>query len=593
MATSPLEGVKFRLVDSIDDLWAMKAWAGERRDTPLMFDTETTGLNPERDRIRLIQLGDKQRGWAVPWDLWGGGALEILKKYEGRLGAHNRSFDLRFLITHSDWDPPWERIDDTLTMAHLINPQRPRGLKPLADRLVDPRASAGETVLHDGMKKQGWTWATVPLAYAPYWLYAAADPVLTAFIWEKLEPDVHARYAKVYDLEQAVNRVCAQMMLRGMKVDVPYIHQRLGEIKTFSQETRAWLSGAHGVSSPMSAQQIAKAFEAWGQEIEWWTDNNAPQMDKESLGWYQQNAVAPEISQLCQYILKIRHAEKMAGTYLENLLKMRDTQDRVHASIWPLGARTGRMSITDPALQTLPRDDLIVRGAFIPREGCVLISCDYSQIEARLAAHFAQDQGLVTAFKIADEDSTDFFAEIATDLWNVPVSKADRRRQMVKNMVYARIYGAGLAKMALTAGVPVPEMRRVKEKFDYRYPGLDSMTRKIMEDARAIQAEMKKPGVYTPLGRFLPGEAGREYALVNYLIQSHASEVLKQAMLDLDAAGLGDAMLVPVHDEIVFEVPAAEADEAMQTIQWTMENRRDYAVPITCEPKLMTERWFK
>jgi DNA polymerase-1 len=491
-------------------------------------------------------------------------------------------------MVHGKWDPPWSKIDDTLTMAHLTNPLRPRGLKALANRLVDPRASAGEQVLHDGMRKQSWTWATVPLEFAPYWCYGALDPVLTCHIWAKLAPQVTASYSKVYDLEQGVSRILAMMMLKGMKIDVTYTEEKLATIRQYAHDVREWLLTEHLVRSPMSGREIAAALEAQGQVIEWHTEHGLPQIDKEALGFYRDNPVTPAVRELCNTVLTVRHSEKMAGTYLENLLKLRDRDDLVHASIWGLGARTGRMSITDPALQTLPRDDLIVRGAFIPRPGNVFISCDYSQIEMRLAAHFAQDPGLAQAFKAADTQGKDFFAEIASELFREPVLKSDRRRQMVKNMGYARLYGAGVAKMALTAGVTLQQMRPVYDAFNARYPGLSMLTDRILMEAR----ENDPPSILTPLGRKLVADRGREQTqMVNALIQGHAAEILKQAVLNLDAAGFGDKMLLPVHDELLFEVPAEDAEEAAITICRIMEDHENYAIPITASPSIMTERW--
>jgi DNA polymerase I len=587
---SPLEGVKLSLIQSIDDLMEMKRWAGERRDGPLCADTESSGLSPEKDTLRLIQLGDLNRGFAVPFAMWGGGAIELLNHYQGRLAFHNRPFDLRFMMIHAGFEPKWHLIDDTLTMAHLDNPMRPRGLKPLADRLVDPRASAGEQVLHDGMKKQGWTWGTVPIDYAPYWIYGAADPVLTAHVHRVLSPRISG-CRQVYDLEQAASRVAAYMMLKGMRVDVAYIHEKLKVIEEFSSGARQWLEQAHDIKSPMSGLQIAAALERQGQDITWHTEQGFPEMSKDTLAWYKANPVTPEVARICEYLLAVRHMEKMAGTYLENLLKLRDSHDIVHASIWTLGARTGRMSITDPGLQTLPRDDLVVRGAFIPRPGYVFISCDYDQIEMRLAAHFSQDPGLIQAFKAADTNGTDFFSEVAGEIFGQRIEKKDKRRQMVKNMNYARIYGAGLPKMAVTAGVTAEQLKPVYDRFNTRFPGLQSMSDDIIASARQYKTERGRPGVMTPWGRFLPGESGKEYALVNYKIQSHASEILKASMIALDADGFGNAMLLPVHDEIMFEVPEADAASCARRIQEIMENRNDYSVPITCAPKIMKERW--
>jgi hypothetical protein len=88
MSSSPLEHVKLKLVRSIADLWAMKEWAGERRPGPLCFDTEGEGLVPQKHKLRLIQLGDENIGWAVPFEMWGGGAVELLTSYQGDLAAH-------------------------------------------------------------------------------------------------------------------------------------------------------------------------------------------------------------------------------------------------------------------------------------------------------------------------------------------------------------------------------------------------------------------------------------------------------------------------------------------------------------------------
>lgn len=244
------------------------------------------------------------------------------------------------------------------------------------------------------------------------------------------------------------------------------------------------------------------------------------------------------------------------------------------------------MSITDPALQTLPRDDLVVRGAFVPRAGHVFISCDYDQVEARLAAHFSADPGLIEAFRIADSPGgRDFFSTIATELFQEEVAKKDRRRQMVKNMTYARLFGAGLGQMARTAGVTEAQMLPVRDAFNARYPGLERMDSEIMGEAHSIG------GIMTPLGRFLPVTKGREYPAVNYKIQGHAAEVLKRSMIDAESTGLGDWMVLPVHDELLFEVPQDQAEDACTAIRKVMENRTDYRVPLTCKPVIMRERW--
>jgi DNA polymerase I len=477
-----------------------------------------------------------------------------------------------------------------MTLAHLDNPLRPKGLKSLADRLVDRRASAGQEALSEGMRKQHWNWATVPLNFAPYWVYAALDPVLTAHIWQKLKPAAEA-YSQAYDFERAVTRVLTGMMQRGMLIDVPYTEHQIAKTDAYSRDGRKWLSDTFGINSPMSGLSVARVLESYGQEITWRTEHGQPQMDKEALKYYGDNAASPLVRELCTTVLTLRHAEKMRGTYLENLLSLRDGNDTVHASIWSLGARTSRMSITEPALQTLPRDDLIVRSCFIPRPGCVLISIDADQIEARLAAHFSGDQGLISAFIEADQPGgRDFFCGVASEIFGEEITKQDKRRQHTKNTVYGSIFGAGAEKMALTAGVSPAIMIPIKQAFDARFPGLKELQNRILTEAR----QRNPMCVYTPLGRRLLLDSGREYTQgTNALIQGHAAEILKQGLLDLDAAGFGDNLLLPVHDEIILEVRKEDAGDALQEISKILTNRADYVVPITWDGKIMEERWVK
>jgi DNA polymerase-1 len=286
-------------------------------------------------------------------------------------------------------------------------------------------------------------------------------------------------------------------------------------------------------------------------------------------------------------VLNIRKAEKTVGPYFRNFMELADANDRVHPNIWTMGTRTARMSITDPALQTLPRKDPTVRTAFIPSEGNVLITCDYDQIEARLTAHFSQDPGLIAAF--GGED--DFFCTIASTIFNEPISKKDQRRQLTKNTVYGKIYGAGPAKMAQTAKVPLEQMEYGVHSFDARFPGVVQMQRQIGDIAQKRLHEEGSAYIHTPTGRRMVADDEKGYTLVNYLIQCHAAEILKRKMLELDAAGADDWMILPVHDELVFDVPADEQHDALRLIQATMADLTSYAVPITASGDILTTDW--
>lgn len=585
-----LSGVKLRLIESIDDAMDLKRWLGERREGNIAVDTESGGLDPFRQELRMVQFGDMTHGWAVPWERWGGVALEIFKSYQGRWTMHHGCFDWRWIKVHCGIEPGWANYDDTMTAAALDDPLRPKGLKPLSKILVDKTATAGQKALDEGMRKHNWTWATVPIDFPPYWIYAALDPVLTAHIDHQITPRVREDCPQAYDLELATNRVCANMMLKGLKIDRGYIAEARAKFERFSKETREWLKNTHGITSPMSGGQLRRAFDKLGAPVLDYTDSGAAKYDKATLTTYQTLGETEEIKTLAKYVLLVRHAEKMMGSYLDNFLELADGNDLIHPSINTLAARTGRMSVTDPALQTLPRDDKVIRGSFVPHEDFVLISVDLDQIEARLAAHFSEDPGLIQAFIDADQGGADFFCGVASGIFGETILKSDPRRQTTKNVVYGSLYGAGVETMARTAGIEVSAMDPVKRAFDATYPGLKLMSERITGEAR----QHKPAHIRTPLMRKLVADQGREYTqLTNALIQGHAAETFKRFLVNMDAAGLGDYMRLPIHDEILLEAPREEAEEVLKLVEDCMTDRANYRVPITAGGKIMETRWAK
>lgn len=588
--TSPLAGVSLHLVEGIDDAMALKCWLGQRRDEPLAIDTETGGLHYWKHRLRLIQLGDRRSGWAIPWERWGGVALEVMNAWEGDWITHNGPFDFKFIAHHTGFELPWHRTDDTLTMARLDDPVRQNGLKPLSSSLIDRRATAGQKALDDGFSANKWDWDTVPIDYPPYWVYSSLDPVLTAHLRKYFAPRIAADCPEAYDLERSANRLCTLMSMKGMLVDVPYVEESIRNFEKSSAEIRTWLKSAHQITSPKSGGQLRRAFERLGQEILFWTDQNAPQFNKEALAFYEKAGQNSAVQQLAKYIRAVRHVEDIKDRYSAKFLELRDTNDLIHCNINVMGARTGRMSVSDPALQQLPRDDKVIRGSFIPRPGHVFISCDLDQIEARLAAHFSRDEGLIQAFLDADSGGADFFCGVASGIFGEPISKSDKRRQMTKNTVYGSLYGSGVETMARTAGVSIEQMAPAKKAFDERFPGLPQYAEQLIRESRMSDP----PSLRGPLGRLLVADKGREGTqMLNAYIQSHAAEVMKQFLTRIDTAGLGDALRLVVHDEVIAEVPTEDAKDALKVIQDSMTERQAYRVPLTAGGKIMSERWEK
>jgi DNA polymerase-1 len=279
-------------------------------------------------------------------------------KYQGDFVFHNSKYDVRFLENQSEWKAPWHRIHDTMAMAHIADPLRPKGLKPSAERLVDPTAAASQKNLDDAMKKNRWDWSTVPMDFLWFWVYAALDPVLTCHMFEKLEPTVLTTYLTPYDLELATTRTVTGMEQRGMLIDYDYCRTTDDQYEDYIQKSRQYLIDQFGVDNPTSAQ-LLKFFKDNGIHVPpKFTGSGAQSMDKHVLG-----AIDHPIGQI---VLNIRKYEKLAGTYFKNLLDLSRHDGRVHPNIWTMGTRTARMSVTSPALQTLPKKDTSIRRAFIP-----------------------------------------------------------------------------------------------------------------------------------------------------------------------------------------------------------------------------------
>ncbi len=587
-----LGSVKLHLVDSVEKANDFISWLAQRRPhNAVAVDIETgelpgrnpkDALSPWHGRIRLAQIGDGEQGWSIPWEQWSGVFYQGMNDYDGPVVFHNIAFEARWFATKSDWTMPWHQAHDTMIMAQIIDPLGTGALKQLAARYVDPRSVALQSTLDKELSTNGWTWGTVPVNFEPYWAYGALDTVLTMRIWEQFYQKCGPgkAYSIPYELEMATRRIVTQMELNGARVDLEYSQKKLDELTAYTEGVKSWAKEAYGTSITSNIQ-LVKTFESLGAVITEFTPSGQKSMTKEQIEKLLRDG-NDEVKTLADAVLKQRKADKLASSYFSNFLK--DNIDGiVHPSVRTLGARTGRMSITEPALQTLPAGDATVRRAFIPREeGNVIITSDLDQVEFRLTASFSGDESLIKLFHEADATGGDVFTSIMRQVYqDETLTKDDPRRKLIKGVVYGKLYGAGVEKMALTAGVQTDLMRSVVDGFDRNYPGVRELQKNI-EDAGTQRLENEGQGyVSTRTGRRLPCDDDRVYSLTNYLIQASAAEVFKQNLVKLDQADLTEYLIVPVHDEIVLEAPRGEATEIMELVQECMTTRDGWAVPLT------------
>jgi DNA polymerase I len=601
--TDNLQDVQLHLIDNVDKAREFISWLGERRPhNAIAIDTETGelpggardhALSPWHGQLRLVQVGDGKQGWAIPWKQWSGVFYEAMNKFDGPIVCHNIAFEARWFDIQSDWKLPWHRAHDTMIMAHIIDPLGSGALKRLAALHVDGRAVALQESLDIELIKNGWTWGTVPTNFQPYWAYGALDTVLTMRIWEmfyeKCGPG--GPYNKAYEIEMAARRIVTRMEINGARIDLDYSRRKYDELTEYSESVKSWAKQTYNGASISSNMQLVRLFEGLGAEITEFTPTGNKAVTKDQLKLLTITG-NDEVKKLAEVTLKQRKADKLANTYFLNFIND-NVNGFVHPSVKTLGARTSRMSIQNPALQTLPKGDDTVRTAFIPKdEDHVIITSDLDQVEFRMFASLSNDPNLVSLFNRADATGSDPFTEIGREIYNDPsMQRSDKRRNLIKGTVYGRLYGAGVSKQALTAGVAESQMRTVSDAFDTRFPGM-ALFQKQIEDAGMRRLRAEGQGyVYTWTGRRLPCDEDRVYTLVNYLIQGGAAEVFKSNLIKLDQADLTELLIVPVHDEIVLNAPRKDAQEIMRVVQECMTTSEGWSVPLTAGIDGPMENW--
>lgn len=588
-----LDDVTLNLITSLDEVLLFKEWLGQRRPIhAIAIDSETSGLSPFTDRVRLIQIGDGNVGWAMDRDLWLGMLASVVSSWDGDYIMHNASFDALFFDLDCKIHISRSRIHDTMVQSRIMEPHMSMALKQQASRHIDSAAGGLQAELA-GTK---WTWATVPIDYGPYWQYGALDPVLTYRLHEHHYDNVMRIAPLAYEIEMATLWVVEKMRRYGAYVDRNLATQRLKQFGDYCDQVERWVMSEYGIKAGANAAVIEK-LENHGYTFTKATKAGAKALDKEVLDGIDHP--------LAQAVLGRRQAQKMASTYLKFYVEQSDENSLLHPSFNTLGARTSRMSCNDPNLQNLPRLGTsrfgdVVRNCVASRyiepdvlgswadlqfteqdaiKHGSLIMCDFDQIEMRILAHFAQEQPMIDAFKQPD----DFFVSLARQLYeDDTIVKKDKRRQVTKNAGYAKIYFAGIRKFAQTAGIPEAQARAFMERWNQLYPNVQRFSQSIIDIAMQRKANGGLAYARCPItGRQHVADSGKEYTLINYLIQGAAAALNKMKLIELDAAGLGDFMFATVHDEVLLDVPGNEVLNTIHTLNSVMNDDKLLSVPIT------------
>ncbi|GAA2843994.1 hypothetical protein Acy02nite_68680 [Actinoplanes cyaneus] len=569
-----------------------------RGDKVIAVDTETTGLDvyTPRHRLRLVQFGTSTEAWVLRADLFAPAIMRALRQPRSLL-VHNAAYDLLVLnrhlgVTIEEIGP---RTFDTRILAHLLDPRTESeggiglGLKPLSAVYVDPEAPDTQNGLTAVFRGLGLTkatgWAGIPIDHETYVRYAGLDVIYAHRLFGEIGPMVRdIGLDHLSKFEHHLQTLLAILQRRGMRLDVPYVQRLKGELITEAEQFAA-VAARYGVANVNSTAQVAEALLAMGEQLHEHTPSGAPKVDKNvllpladlTLQWERIESRTP--NPLADAVVRSKRAQKWAESYAQAFLDLKDADDRLHPFIGGLQARTARMSVSRPPLQQLPSGDWTIRRAFIADPGQAIIAADYQAVEMRVLAALSGDETMIKAIA----DGVDLHSFTAERVFGPDFTK--QHRKIAKAVGFGKVYGGGAATITRQTGADLESVKSALAAYDATFPGIKRYSRRLMN-----RAEYGRKEVVTPSGRHLPLDRDRLYAATNYVVQSTSRDLLAQAIVDLFDAGLGEHLLLPVHDELIAQAPRDEAAEVIREIGRVMESNF-YGVRIASDPEVYGPSW--
>ena len=424
------------------------------------------------------------------------------------------------------------------------------------------------------------------------WRATAAEAAAVALLTPVMEEAIDERgLRKLLDeVELPLSTVLAHMEARGVRLDVPYLEEMGASVRVDMAALEADIYRLAGrdfnLNSPPQLREVL--YDQLGLQPGKRTTKGALSTDASVLEKLR------DAHPIVDALLSWRELDKLNSTYLEALPKMADPYGgRIHTSFNQAAAATGRLSSSNPNLQNIPiRSELgrQIRRSFIPgTSDQVLLVADYSQIELRVLAHLSGDEGLRDAFA----SGTDIHAATAAKVFGLPLDQVDPElRRRAKMVNYGLAYGMNAWGLAQRLDIPPDEAEEILDGYFAGFP-------KIRDYLSAQVERARKDGfTETILGRrrYIPEltsgnrrlQALGERQALNAPIQGSASDVFKLAMIGVDAtlherAELDCHMLLTVHDELVFEVPAERVEEAAALVADRMEHAIELEVPLRAD----------
>ena len=581
---SEFDRENYQIIQSLDELkqWKLKA----ENIGYVAFDTETNSLDAVKaDMVGFslctsendacyVPLLHEENDKQIDFDH----AIDILKSILEDNGIkkilHNMKFDA---LVVDKYNINIKNYDDTMLMSYSIGSG---GIRHKLDTLIkyyfDHDAISFKDLIGSGKDKK--TFQELPIKEAGK--YAAEDADMTLRLWKRFKSSmVKDKQVKIYEIiEKPLAQVIMNMENHGISVDVNKLNELSvnfeEKLKNLEKSCYKLIGEEINLGSPKQVGEIL------------FDKLELPGGKKTSTGSWSTNAeilenLANEGYDFPKTLLEWRALSKLKTTYTDRLPTYLNIKtNRIHSSFAMATTSTGRLASSDPNLQNIPirsDDGRMIRKAFIPEKGNVLISSDYSQIELRLIAHIADERNLINAFL----DEIDIHSSTASEVFNIPLNDMtpDIRRN-AKAINFGIIYGISAFGLAKQLNISRTEASEFIKAYFKKYPSI----RDYMDETKKYANE--NGYVKTLLGRKCLVEeinsknaatrSFMERAAINAPIQGSAADIIKRAMIILgnhkNLAKLETKMLLQVHDELIFETKKENCEESMKIIKKEMES---------------------
>ncbi|MGI8446595.1 MAG: DNA polymerase [Streptosporangiaceae bacterium] len=564
----------------------------------LGLDVETSAIDDHGPRffgpgftLRLVQFGSEREAWV----------LDMADPAQRDTAAAVLADPARRFVTHTAFDvlavwsalgiPLGQRVADTHLLSKLLDPDERagHGLKELSARHLDGGLAEAETALHARMRALApaghragnawlrWGWDHLPADDEAYVVYAGLDAIharrLLPVLLAACGPFAHLARLDTWLAAQATG-----ITIRGLRLDQAYTRGLLADLEAEHAAADTQISGALGCpgGSPKFAEWLDAQATAAGITSLSRTPTGRLQVTADSLtALLDQHAdtLPAGAAELARARLAMSKASNLIAN-LRGFLAAADPAGRVHPQVNTLRAKTARMSITGPTLQTLKKHDPRLRRCFVADPGHVLISCDFSQVEVRVAATLAEDPTLkeviLSGADIHDATARLMYGEGFTD----------EQRTISKRATFGTIYGGGARALAAQTGVSEDTARRVIQRWRRTYPRVIAYGQRLAALAEVVTAS----------GRHIPADPARPYANANYAVQSTARDLLLAAVYALVTRHRVGGLWLFVHDEVIVQAREDDAERVCGLLEQAMTSTFR-GLPIVAEAKILGPSW--